>query len=107
MSAQAGVLEHNVSVETVTRYKLAALDDADAFVGLVRDALPELSHDEAWRYTVGAWLMTSALWGHARPPEAVLEALAADPRLDTTQLDFQATLADHLTTLGIGLHARQ
>ena len=106
MGAQAGVLEHNVSVETVTEYKLAALADAEVFVGLVRSALPELSEDDAWRYTVGAWVLTSALWAHARPAAAVLEACAADPRLERAHLDFAVTLEDYLTTLAIGLHAR-
>jgi hypothetical protein len=106
ISAQAAVLEHNVSAEAVTRHKLAALEDAEVFAGLVLDALPELSRDAAWRYVVGAWVMTSALWAHARPPEAVLEALAADPRLEKARLDLPATLADYLTTLAIGLDAR-
>src|SRR5262245_25522553 len=66
ISAQAAVLEHNVSVEAVTRYKLAAITDAEALTELFRDALPELSHDDAWRYGVGAWLMTSALWAYAQ-----------------------------------------
>ena len=68
ISAQAAVLEHNVSVETVTRYKLASLDDVEVFTGLVRDALPELDRDDAWRYAIGVWVMTSALWAYARPP---------------------------------------
>jgi AcrR family transcriptional regulator len=106
MSAQAAVLEHNVSVEAVTRYKLAAIADAEVFMGLVRSALPELSQDDAWRYTVGAWVMTSALWAHAQPPEAVVQAVAGDPRLESAHLDFGATLEDYLTTLAIGLHAR-
>jgi AcrR family transcriptional regulator len=106
MSTQAAVLEHNVSVEAVARYKRAALADAEAIAGLVRDALPELSQDDAWRYTVGAWLMTAALWAYARPPEAVLQACAADERLEKTHLDFPATLEDYLTTLALGLHAR-
>jgi Tetracyclin repressor-like, C-terminal domain len=72
----------------------------------VRDALPELSQDDAWRYMVGAWVMTSALWVHARPPEALLQACAADERLEKTHLDFPATLEDYLTTLAIGLRAR-
>jgi hypothetical protein len=58
------------------------------------------------RYTVGAWVMTSALWAHARPPQAVLQARAADERLEKTHLDFPVTLAVYLTTLAIGLHAR-
>ena len=106
ISTQAAVLEHNVSVEAVTRYKLAALDDAALLAGFVRDALPELSQDDAWRYMIGVWLMTSALWAHARPPEAVVQACAADERLGKTHLNFPVTLADYLTTLAIGLHAR-
>jgi AcrR family transcriptional regulator len=106
MSTQASVLEHNVSVEAVTSYKLAALADAEALAGLVRDALPELSQEDAWQYMVAAWLMTSALWAHARPPEAVLQACAADERLEKVHLDFPATLEDYLTTLAIGLRAR-
>lgn len=106
MSTQAAVLERNVSAEAIATYKLAALGDAEAFAGLVLDALPELSQDDAWRYSIGAWVMTSALWAHARPPEAVLEALAADERLEKVRIDFPVTLADHLTTLAIGLDAR-
>jgi AcrR family transcriptional regulator len=106
ISAQAAVLEHNVSVETITRYKLSSLADIEVFTGLVRDALPELSQDAAWRYAIGTWVMTAALWAYARPPAAMVEACAADERLEKAHLDFTATLADQLTTLAIGLHAR-
>ena len=106
LGAQAGVLEHNVSAEAVTRHKLAGLADAELLGRLVLDALPELSPDDAWRYVIATWLMTSALWAHARPPAAVLEALAADERLGRMRLDFPVALADHLTTLAIGLDAR-
>jgi AcrR family transcriptional regulator len=103
MSTQAAVLERNVSVEAVTQHKLAGLAEGEAIAGLVRDALPELSEDEAWQYLMGVWLMTAALWAHARPPEALLEAYAADERLERAQLDFAPTLQDYLTTLAIGL----
>jgi AcrR family transcriptional regulator len=106
MSTQAAVLERNVSVEAVTQHKLAGLAEGEAIAGVVRDALPELSEDEAWQYLMGVWLMTAALWAHARPPEALLEAYAADERLERAQLDFAPTLQDYLTTLAIGLHAR-
>src|SRR5262245_13317251 len=106
MSAQAEALEHNVTVESVMRFKRAGLADAERFAGLVRDALPELSEDDAWKYTVGAWLMASALWTHARPPEALLEACAAEERLERLQIDLPVTLQDHLVTLAVGLHAR-
>jgi aryl-alcohol dehydrogenase-like predicted oxidoreductase len=86
--------------------KLAAVDDAEALTGLVRDVLPELSGDEAWRYWAGAWVMTSALWAYAHPPQAVVEACASDERLAAAHLDFPVALEDYLTTLAIGLHAR-
>jgi AcrR family transcriptional regulator len=106
MSTQSGVLEHNVSVEAVTRHKLAGLAYGDTLAALVRDALPELGEDESWKYVIGVWTMTAALWAFARPPEPVLQAQAADPRLARIVLDFQTALADYLTTLAVGLHAR-
>jgi AcrR family transcriptional regulator len=106
ISAQAAVLEHNVSAEAIVASKLATLGDAEAFAALVRAALPELGADDAWRYLLATWLMTSALWAHRHPPAALLEACAADARLETMHLDFADTLADHLTTVAIGLHAR-
>ncbi len=106
MSSQAAVLEHNVSVEAVTAFKLASLADAEVLAGIVRDALPELGEEDSWRYLTGLWLTSSALWAYARPPEAVVQACAADERLQRARLDFRGTLADHLTTLAIGLQAR-
>jgi AcrR family transcriptional regulator len=106
MSAQAAVLEHNVSVESVLRHKQHGLGYAKDFTALVRAALPELSEDDALRYMTGAWLMTSAMWAHARPPEAVVQAYATDERLERTRLDFPVALADFLATLAIGLNAR-
>lgn len=49
--------------------------------------------------------MITGLWAHARPPEALIQARAAEERLEKTNLDFPVTLADYLTTLAIGLHA--
>jgi AcrR family transcriptional regulator len=106
MSAQAAVLEHNVSVETVTRHKLAGLEQADVITGLVRAALPELDEDAAWKYAVGIFTMTASLWAFTCLPDAVREAYDADERLARTRLEFAPTLADHLATLAVGLHAR-
>jgi AcrR family transcriptional regulator len=106
VSAQASVLERNVSVEAVRKYKLASMADAEALADLVHDALPELREDDVWRYVIGIWVMTSAFWPHARPPEAVRQAFAADERLRNSKLEFPAALEDYLTTLAVGLHAR-
>ena len=40
--AQGSVLEHNVSVEVVVRYKRASLDRLAAMADLIRRHLPEL-----------------------------------------------------------------
>ena len=106
ISAQAAVLEHNVSVEAVTKHKLATVAEAEAFTRLVREALPELGEDDAFKYMMAAWVMASALWAYAHPPAAVLEATAADERLAQMHIDLPETLADHLTTLAVGLRAR-
>ena len=106
MSAQAGVLEHNVSTQAIIGSKLTTLEDAQAFAVLVNNALPELTADDAWGYIVATWLMASALWAHPQPPKAVLEASAADERLASMHLDFATTLTDHLTILALGFQAR-
>ena len=106
ISAQAAVLEHNVSVEAVTKHKLATLEEAEALSALVGKALPELTEDDVFKYVTAAWVMTSALWAYACPPAVLQEAAAADERLAQTHLDLPETLADHLTTLAIGLRAR-
>lgn len=106
MSAQPGVLEHNVSAAAVAEHKVAGLRVAAAIADLVRDALPELDADRAHDYVIGIWLITSALWAYARPPASVVEAYATHPELAGTQIDFAAGVADYLTTIAMGLRAR-
>jgi hypothetical protein len=105
MSAQAGVLERNVSAEAVTRYKLESIAEGERLADVIRDALVELSDDAVWRYVIGVWLTTAALWAYARPPEAVRQAHQHE-RLQHAQLDFPVALEDYLITLAMGLHAR-
>ena len=107
LSAQAAVLEHNVSVDAIASFKRRGTAKADALVRLVDDVLPELTADEAWRLVVGALLIASALWSHATPPQAVLDAYEQDPELSAMRLEFAATVEDQLTSLAIGLHARR
>jgi AcrR family transcriptional regulator len=106
LSAQAAVLEHNVSSEAIASFKRRGVASADVLVGLIRQALPELSEDQAWRLVVGALLLTSSLWAHATPPQAVLDAYEQIPELSAMRLDFVTTLEDSLVTMAMGLHAR-
>jgi AcrR family transcriptional regulator len=106
LSAQAAVLEHNVSVEAITSFKQRGMANAKALTQLVNDALLELTEDQAWRLVLGVLLMTSALWSYATPPQAVLDAYEQHEDLRAMRLEFSAALEDHVITLAIGLHAR-
>ena len=81
MSAQAGVLEHNVSAETVERYKRAGYQSLAAFVGVLRQVLPELDVEEAAEATRAMVTLAGALWTHSHPPDAVRDVCLADPTL--------------------------
>ena len=106
LSAQAAVLEHNVSTDSIASFKRRGVAHAATLVGLIRQALPELSEDEAWRLIVGTLVLTSSLWAHANPPQAVVDAYEQIPELSAMRLDFATALEDSLATMAIGLHAR-
>jgi len=67
---------------------------------------PELSEEQAWRLVVSVLLLTSSLWAHARPSQALLDAYEQLPELSSMRLDFREALADALATMAIGLVAR-
>jgi AcrR family transcriptional regulator len=106
ISSQAGVLEHNVSTETVIRYKRAILDNYAALTDLIRSHLPELTGEGASAVCAMALLFISALWSHTEPPDSVLAAYEADPTLTAIYPDFTATLQDTLATLITGTLTR-
>jgi hypothetical protein len=80
LSAQAAVLEHNVSSDAIASFKRRGVASATTLVGLIRQALPELSEDQAWRFVLGALLPTSSLWAHATPPQAAADLVALGAR---------------------------
>ncbi|MDQ3790715.1 MAG: TetR/AcrR family transcriptional regulator, partial [Actinomycetota bacterium] len=91
ISTQAGVLEHNVSVEVVVRHKRAALDSLDRMVGLVQRHVPELG-DDARALCLGITIMAGALASYCPPSASVLAAYNADPTLDQFPTDLGAAL---------------
>jgi AcrR family transcriptional regulator len=106
LGAQAAVLEHNVSSDAIASFKRRGVAHAAAFGELIRQPLPELSEDQTWRLVVGVFLLTSSLWAHATPPQAVVDAYEQIPELDSMRLEFASALEDLLATMAIGLHAR-
>jgi AcrR family transcriptional regulator len=106
LSAQAAVLERNVSPQVAVTYKRAALADMTRLARLIHGYLGELGDRDAERLAAGAVLVASALWAHAQPSAAVLAAYEADPALAVMRTDFTATMREVIEVLIAGLLAR-
>jgi AcrR family transcriptional regulator len=106
LSAQAAVLERNVSPQVAMTYKRAALADVTRLARLIHGYLGELGDHDAERLAAGAVLVAGALWAHAQPSAAVLAAYEADPALAVMRTDFTATTREVLEVLIAGLLAR-
>jgi AcrR family transcriptional regulator len=105
LSAQAGVLEHNVSAEVAARYKRATIENVAALADLLSGYLPELGDRAFW--LCGRILVVSgAAWTHARPAPSMLAAYAADPTLAALAVDFEGSVRETIATLVAGTLAR-
>jgi AcrR family transcriptional regulator len=105
IGAQAGVLEHNVSVDVVVRFKRSALAGLDEMVTLVHRYVPETG-DEAQSVCFLAMVLTGGLWTHCRPSASMLAAYEADPALAEFRLDLATSLEHGLATLIAGAVTR-
>ncbi|MGQ5593200.1 TetR family transcriptional regulator [Streptomyces sp. ESR1.13] len=105
LSAQAGVLEHNVSPQVAARYKRAAVANVADIAALAQQHLPELG-DSAPQLTAAMLMAIGAVWTHARPSAAMLAAYEADPSLAAFKLDFVTALREMLATLIAGTIVR-
>ena len=106
LSAQASVLEHNVSAEVAARYKRATLNNIDALTELARRHLPELGGDGAWKVSGMTLVVIGALWSHTQPSASALAAYDADPSLAALRLDFTVALEEALATFITGTLTR-
>jgi AcrR family transcriptional regulator len=106
ISAQAAVLERNVSPQVAAQYKRASIADITVLGGLMLRCVPELGEDNANRAAGAAVMMTSALWPHTQPSAAMLAAYQAEPDLAAMRLDFTETICEVLQVMIAGLLAR-
>lgn len=105
VNAQAGVLEHNVSVEAVVHYKRSALGSLAAIIDVVRHYVPELG-DGARTVCMMTLILAGALSTHCRPSASTIAAYEADPTLADLHLDLPTTLENAVATLITGALAR-
>jgi AcrR family transcriptional regulator len=105
VSAQAGVLEQNLSVESVLRHKRFTLDALGTATEVVRRHLPELG-DGAQAVCVTSLILAGALATYCRPSASVLAAYEADPSLADFRFDLHRDLENAVATLVAGTLAR-
>jgi AcrR family transcriptional regulator len=106
ISAQAAVLEHNVSPQVAAQYKRASMTGIAALSGLMLRCVPELGELDAVKLAGVTVMTTGALWPHTQPSVAMLAAYEADPELAALRLDFTETLREVLEVMSAGLLAR-
>jgi AcrR family transcriptional regulator len=106
ISAQAAVLERNVSPRVAAQYKRASMSGIAALGALMLRCVPELGEQDAVKLAGATIMTTSALWPHTQPSAAMLAAYEADPELAAMRLDFTATLREVIEVMSAGLLAR-
>ncbi|MFF5087963.1 TetR/AcrR family transcriptional regulator [Streptomyces niveus] len=105
-SAQAAVLERNVSPAVAAQYKRTAIVNIGALAALTRTRVPELTEGDATRFAAVCVMTTGAIWTHAQPSAAMLAVYDSDPALAAMRIDFAATLREVLEVVLSGLLAR-
>ncbi|KAB1908243.1 TetR/AcrR family transcriptional regulator [Micromonospora sp. AMSO1212t] len=103
--AQGSVLEHNVSVEVVARYKRASLDRLATMTGLVRKHLPELG-ENATLFSLQTMVLAGALSAYSTPPPSLAAAYRAEPELARLHLEMTDSLNMALTATLLGVLPR-
>ena len=106
ISAQAAVLERNVSPAVAAQYKRASMAGIEALGGLMLRCVPELGVLDAGKLAGVTIMTTGALWPHTQPSAAMLAAYEADPELAAMRLDFTVTLREVLEVMSAGLLAQ-
>jgi AcrR family transcriptional regulator len=103
ISAQAAVLEHNISTEMALDYKRSTIADYGRMIGAVLVAVPELGQERATRFITAAALLGGAIWTHSRPSAAILAAYEAAPELSAMRVEFEPALRSALDAMLFGL----
>nr|WP_245653156.1 TetR/AcrR family transcriptional regulator [Herbidospora sakaeratensis] len=103
--AQGSVLEHNVSVEVVARYKRGSLARLTTMSGLVGRCLPELG-ENATLFCLQTMVMAGALSAYSTPPPSLRAAYEAEPDLAGFHMELGDSLRLALTATLLGVLPR-
>ncbi|SDG86706.1 transcriptional regulator, TetR family [Lentzea fradiae] len=103
--AQGGVLEHNVSVESVRRHKRTSLANLAVMGKLFRRHLPEIG-EHAEVFCLHALLIAGALSGYSAPPPSLLAVYESEPELAVHRVELRPALRLAVLTSLLGLLPR-
>jgi AcrR family transcriptional regulator len=103
--AQGSVLEHNVSVEVVARYKRASLERLATMSAQLRKYLPELG-ETAELFSLQTMVLAGALSAYSTPPPSLRAAYQAEPELARFYLELGEALRLALTAALLGVLPR-
>ncbi|MBU2670236.1 TetR family transcriptional regulator [Actinoplanes bogorensis] len=103
--AQGGVLEHNVSVEVVARYKRASLGRLADMAALLEKHLPEIGANAAL-FGLHTLAMAGALSAYSTPPPSLRAAYEAEPELARFHMPLEDGLRLALTATLLGVLPR-
>ncbi|OBK67137.1 TetR family transcriptional regulator [Mycobacterium colombiense] len=106
IAAQPGVLEHNVSAETLLRFKQSFHASINLLAEAIRHYIPELG-DDSQRVCLLTLVTTGALWIYGHPSVSAVRACQADPALAGLRLDFTSDLEETLARLIAGTLVRR
>ncbi|WP_078307363.1 MULTISPECIES: TetR family transcriptional regulator [unclassified Mycobacterium] len=101
MAAQPGVLEHNVSAETLLCFWRSTYASVARFAEAIRSFIPELDED-AHSVSVTILMTTGALWMYAQPSDSAVAAAEAEPELAVVHMRFNTDLETTLARLITG-----
>jgi hypothetical protein len=99
--AQGSVLERNVSLEVVVRYKRASLQRLTTMTELASLYVPELG-GSAQLFCLNTMVVAGALSAYASPVPAIVAAYEAEPELAVIDLDVREGLRLAITMALLG-----
>jgi AcrR family transcriptional regulator len=105
VSAMAGELERNISVEFARSFKCRASANSTRLADMVRRELPILQPDAAAHFAGAVFVIIAGLWPYATPTEAVA-TVTAELGYPSSQDTFRLGLREGFVNQLVGLTAR-
>lgn len=105
MSAMAGVLERNISVQFARDFKARSAENLDALADLIARQLPWIDPAFTALFAEGALALTAGMYPFSNPTAAVAQALSEIGQADPRER-FTSGLRENLSSWLIGFSVR-